>query len=67
VLEQRGATALRAVPKDQMCTQVYGGPETATIAGTWRGKPVMSRLSRINGCEISRWSALEGLLPKAGA
>jgi hypothetical protein len=24
-------------------------------------------LSRVNGCETSRWSALEGLLPKAGA
>jgi hypothetical protein len=67
VLEQRGATALPAVPKDQMCTQVFGGPETATITGTWRGKPVMSRLSRINGCEISRWNALNGLLPKPGA
>jgi hypothetical protein len=67
VLDQNGATALPAVPKDRMCAQVYGGPETATITGSWRGQPVTSRLSRVNGCETSRWSALEGLLPKAGA
>ena len=66
-LEKAGATALRPVPKGLSCTQVYGGPETAVITGTWRGQAVSSRLSRINGCEISRWNALEGLLPKGGA
>jgi hypothetical protein len=64
VLKEKGAEALPAVPKGRMCTQIYGGPQTATITGTWLGKPVSSRLSRVNGCETSRWQALVGLLPK---
>ncbi len=58
-LAEHGETALPAVPKDQMCTQQYGGPETATITGTWQGEPVNSTLSRKNGCEIARWDALK--------
>jgi hypothetical protein len=64
VLAAKGRTALPPVPKDMMCTQIFGGPQTAKITGTWLGKPVDSSLSRANGCEISRWKALEGLLPK---
>ena len=63
----KNAAALRPVPKDRVCTQIYGGSATATITGTWDAQPVFSRLSLINGCEISRWKALEGLLPPAGA
>lgn len=66
-LEANGATALPAVPKDRICTQVYGGSQTATITGTWRGARVQSRLSLRNGCEIARWKMLEGLLPQAGS
>jgi len=62
-LEAKGKTALPAVPKDMMCTQLYGGPQTAKITGTWKGEPVNSSFSRKNGCEISRWKALKGLLP----
>ena len=47
-----------------MCTQQYGGPETATITGTWQGEPVNSTLSRKNGCEIARWDALKDVLPR---
>ena len=66
VLDRDGEWTLPPVPKNKMCTQVYGGPEQATITGSWRGKPVDSKLSLINGCEIARWSALIGLLPKPG-
>lgn len=62
-LTAQGATALPPVAKDTMCTQVYGGPETASITGTWRGSPVRSTFSRTNGCEIARWNLLKGLLP----
>ena len=31
------AEAFMPVAADQMCTQIYGGPESATIHGTWRG------------------------------
>jgi hypothetical protein len=66
VLERNGDRALPPVPKNKLCTQVYGGPEKATITGTWKGKPVNSQLSRNNGCETARWSQLVGLVPKPG-
>ncbi len=66
VLRDHGATALPPVRKDVACTQVYGGPQRATITGTWQGKPVRSSFSRVNGCEISRWDLLRGLLPSGG-
>jgi Subtilisin inhibitor-like len=65
-LETNGAAALPPVPKDKACTQIYGGPETATVSGTWQGKPVMSRFARNDGCQISRWKLMEGLLPPGG-
>jgi hypothetical protein len=65
-LERDGEWALAPVPKNKLCTQVYGGPEQATITGSWRGRPVSSMLSLINGCETARWAALIGLLPKPG-
>jgi hypothetical protein len=65
-LQARGATALPPVRKDVACTQVYGGPQRATISGTWHGQPVRSSFSRVNGCEINRWDMLRGLLPPGG-
>lgn len=44
------------------CTQIFGGPETATITGTVRGERVNARLSRTDGCEIARWDRLAVLL-----
>lgn len=64
---QSHEVALQPVPPDRACTEQYGGPQTATITGTWRGQPVNSMLSRTNGCEIARWDALAGLLPRAGS
>ena len=61
-----GAAALPPVPKDKACTQIYGGPETATISGTWNGQAVMSMFARNDGCQISRWKLMEGLLPRGG-
>ena len=66
ILQAHGATALPPVRKDVACTQVYGGPQRATITGTWQGRPVRSSFSRVNGCEISRWDLLRGLLPPGG-
>jgi hypothetical protein len=66
VLEANGAVALPPVAKDKVCTQIYGGPETATVTGTWQGQHVESRFARNDGCQISRWKLMEGLLPRAG-
>jgi hypothetical protein len=48
-------------PKGQMCTQIYGGPEVATVKGTWNGKPVDATFGRKNGCELKRWNDLAPL------
>jgi hypothetical protein len=65
-LAANGAAALPPVPKDRMCTQIYGGPDTATVTGTWNGQKVSATFKKTNGCEINRWKALEGLLPATG-
>lgn len=66
VLAAKGSRALPPKRTDVACTQVYGGPETATVRGTWQGQPVTSTFSRTDGCEIRRWDSLVGLLPPAG-
>jgi hypothetical protein len=65
-LAASGTEALAPKRKDVACTQVYGGPQRATVTGTWQGKPVRSSFSRTDGCEIRRWDLLRGLLPSAG-
>jgi hypothetical protein len=45
---------------------IYGGPQTATIVGTLRGAAVKAEFSRINGCEIARWSELAKALKPLG-
>lgn len=59
-------SALNPVPKDRMCAQVYGGPEKATVTGTWRGEQVFAALNRTNACESARWDALVPLVPAGG-
>jgi hypothetical protein len=56
-----GAEAFGPPPKDQMCTEQYGGPQTATVTGTLDGEPVKASFSRTDGCEISRWETLSAL------
>jgi hypothetical protein len=48
------------------CTQVYGGPQTAVVTGTYQGAPVNASFARTNGCEIAQWRALHALLGSAG-
>ena len=59
-------SALRPVPKNKMCAQVYGGPERATISGTWGDEQVLASLSRVNSCETARWDALVPVVPAGG-
>ncbi|MCZ2820104.1 SSI family serine proteinase inhibitor [Modestobacter sp. VKM Ac-2977] len=51
------------VPDDAICTQQFGGPQTAHVTGLWRGEPVDLQLSRTDGCRISQWDRLGPLLP----
>lgn len=70
---QRACTALAeaehpfASPSpEEMCTQIYGGPQQATIEGEWRGRAVSAEFTRRNGCEIDTWDALEPVLMPSG-
>ena len=67
LLEEVGPEAFEPVPDDAVCTEVYGGPEEATVTGTLRGERIEAEFSRVNGCEIARWDALTPLLPPATA
>jgi hypothetical protein len=66
VLDRNGPRALPPVAKNKLCSQVYSGPEKATVTGTWRGRPINATFSRNNSCETARWAALIPLLPKPG-
>ena len=56
------ARDLAPTPSDTACTQLFGGPETATIKGQIRGEDVDATFSRSDGCEIERWKRVEPLL-----
>lgn len=62
-----GKDPFAATPKDHMCTFVYGGPQTATVEGTWNLAKVNASFERSNGCEISRWNAIAPVLEPAAA
>ncbi|MFF2406041.1 SSI family serine proteinase inhibitor [Streptomyces sp. NPDC058092] len=62
-LTDEGAAPFAPVPRDAMCTQQFGGPATARVAGTWRGRSIDTVFARGNGCEISRWNNLRPVLP----
>ena len=49
---------------DIACTQIFGGPEEATIKGTIRGEPVDATFTRTDGCEIARWDASRRCWPR---
>ena len=50
------------------CTMQYGGPQRATVSGTVDGDEVEAEFAASDGCQISRWEALSGLLgPATGA
>ena len=61
-----GADAFAPLPADAMCTQEFGGAQTATVRGSVDGTAVIATFARNNGCEISRWDRLVVLLGSAG-
>ena len=60
---QLTADALRPLPRDTICTQIYGGPQRARVRGRVDGRAVASGFSRSNGCEIHRWDSVRFLFP----
>ena len=51
------------LPDDAICTEQYGGPQTARVSGRWQGAAVDLELSRTDGCRIAQWDGLGPLLP----
>jgi hypothetical protein len=59
--------AFARVPRNAVCTQIYGGPQRAVVKGTIGSKRIWSSFSRRNGCEIARWDRFSPwLLPRGG-
>ncbi|MFG2284884.1 SSI family serine proteinase inhibitor [Streptomyces sp. NPDC048595] len=59
-----GKDPFAPVPQSAQCTMMYGGPATAHVTGSWAGRPINADFKRTDGCEISRWSRFEPLLPR---
>lgn len=54
-------------PSDQVCSQRYGGPQTATVTGAVDGVGVDSSYKLTDGCEIAAWAAVADILGSSGA
>jgi hypothetical protein len=65
---KNNAALLSPAPKDakRVCTEQYGGPQTATVTGIVDDIPVEAAFARTNGCEIGAWKAAEDVLGATG-
>src|SRR5262245_31562620 len=63
-----GGTKLFApVPPHAICSQIYGGPQRARVAGVVAGRMIRASFSRTHGCAIDRWRRVSPwLLPPGG-
>ena len=62
-----GAKLFAPLPKNIVCTDIYGGPQRAGVVGTVRGQRIGATFTRTNGCQIERWQRLSPwLLPPGG-
>ena len=52
-------------PPGQACTEIYGGPDTATIRGTFQGGAVAQDFHRNNGCGIADWELFVPMLGRS--
>ncbi len=51
---------------DQVCTEIFGGPDTARIVGMLSGNDIDITIDRSNGCGIDAWDVLlADVLPQA--
>lgn len=53
-----GRKAFAPVGPDEMCSQIYGGPQRALVTGTLAGRHVWARFRRTDGCQTARWQRL---------
>lgn len=50
---------------DEVCAELYMGPEKAVVKGIWKGKNVNLTFDKTNSCTNSRWQALSFLFNKS--
>lgn len=58
-----GAKAFKPVPRNVACTEIYGGPQVAEVRGTFNGRRINARFTRVDGCQIDRWNRHRFLFP----
>lgn len=58
-----GPFLLAKSPGKRVCTQLYGGPQTARITGTIDGRRVNRTFRRTNGCEVEDYERVAKILP----
>lgn len=58
-------TVLEGPPPRTPCSQLYGGPQTATLRGQVDGRRIDVALNRSDGCQIARWRLAQPLLKLA--
>ena len=63
----RASAPFAPLREDVACTDIYGGPQEAVVAGRFRGRRIWVALSLRNGCEIARWNTLRYLVGSANA
>ena len=62
-----GVKLFAPLPKDLVCTEIYGGPQRSRVVGTVDGKRVWATFTRRDGCEIDRWQRISPwLVPPGG-
>ena len=62
-LAAAGRAAFAPVPRDAVCTKIYGGPQVGRVAGRLEGRKLWATFRRRNGCEITRWNRVSFLFP----
>jgi hypothetical protein len=50
-------------PGDEVCTQIYGGPQTISITGELDGRGIDLLITRTDGCQIHRYERVIAALP----
>lgn len=66
-LRALGAGAFAPTPRGMLCAQLYGGPMTAVVTGSYYGRSLWTRLTRQDGCAIARWNRVAFLFPAVPA
>lgn len=61
-LSRVDSSVFAPVPAGTACTEIYGGPQLASVRGTLDGSAIDARFNRSDGCEIERWQTLGFLL-----